>query len=115
MSYCRFSSANWKSDVYVYDGSEGITIHIASFRYVGYIPKLPDINEVTPEEFYEACTKQKKALNKCKQERIDNPLAGTTTYHKTVKSALDELIYLQYEGFFVPGFVINELESYIKE
>jgi hypothetical protein len=43
MSYCRFSSMNWMSDVYVYeDVSGGWTTHVARSRRV--VPPVPDIS-----------------------------------------------------------------------
>lgn len=42
MSYCRFSSMNWKCDVYVYeDVSGGWTTHVAGSRRIW--PIVPDI------------------------------------------------------------------------
>ena len=111
MSYCRFSSANWKSDVYIYDGSEGITIHVASFRYKGYISKIPNILDTEPKAWREAYKKHHRCLAKCRQVNIDHELAGSTTYHRTVKEAVAELRFLQYEGFFVPEFVFDELDE----
>lgn len=115
MSYCRFSSDNCKSDVYVYDGSEGITIHVAASRLIGYIPKLPNILETDQEEFYDLYKKRLRAIRRCEREKIDHPLAGTTTCHKTVKEALDELEYLTYEGFYVPEFVFEDLKKFLEE
>ena len=111
MSYCRFSSANWKSDVYIYDGSEGITIHVASCRHKGYIPRLPNILDTDPKVWNKAYKKHNRFLDKCQRVNIDHELAGTTTYHRTVKEAVAELRFLQYEGFFVPRFVFDEFEE----
>jgi hypothetical protein len=41
MSYCRFSSDNWKSDVYVYEADEGWVTHVAARRRM-FAP-VPDI------------------------------------------------------------------------
>lgn len=42
MSYCRFSSDNWRSDVYVYeDVSGGWTTHVASRKRV--LPPIPEL------------------------------------------------------------------------
>lgn len=42
MSYCRFSSDNWKSDVYVYDAGYAYVIHVAGKkRLIAPIPELP--------------------------------------------------------------------------
>ena len=45
MSICRFSSDNWKSDVYIYESECGIELHIASSRIISDIPKLPPLSE----------------------------------------------------------------------
>ena len=112
MSYCRFSSANWKCDVYVYDGSEGITIHTASTRFEGYIPKMPNIMEVSNQEWHEAYLKRNRFIKKCVRVKIDSEEAGKTTYHRTPEEAVKELRFLQYEGFFVPEWVFTDLEEY---
>lgn len=41
MSYCRFSSDNWWSDVYVYQSAGGWITHVAGMR--GVIRPVPDI------------------------------------------------------------------------
>jgi hypothetical protein len=42
MSYCLFSSDNWKSNVYVYDAGYAKIIHVASRkRLIQPIPELP--------------------------------------------------------------------------
>lgn len=42
MSYCRWSSSNWRSDVYVYEHCEGgFTTHVAGRKRV--IQPIPDI------------------------------------------------------------------------
>lgn len=42
MSYCRFSSMNWRCDVYVYeDVGGGWTTHVAGRRKV--VPPIPDL------------------------------------------------------------------------
>lgn len=42
MSYCRWSSDNWRCDVYVYqDTNGGWTTHVAGRRHV--LPPIPDI------------------------------------------------------------------------
>ena len=42
MSYCRFSSDNWRCDVYVYERSGGgWATHVAGNRHI--VPPIPDI------------------------------------------------------------------------
>lgn len=41
MSYCRFSSDNWKSDIYCYEGGSHFVTHVASSKRA--LPAIPDI------------------------------------------------------------------------
>ena len=93
--------------MYIYDGSEGITIFTATHRLEGYIPKLPDIRKVTQEEWTEAYKKHINFKRKCIEVKIDSEEAGKVTYHRTPEEAIKELKFLQYEGFFVPEFVFD--------
>ncbi len=38
MSYCRFSSEHWTSDVYVYESCRGFVIHVAEARHTSSEP-----------------------------------------------------------------------------
>ncbi len=111
MSYCWFSSDNWKSDVYIYDGSEGITCHVSTIYYNGYIPKLPDIKTCKPGEWSKALEKQYRALDKCIKMKHKSDLAGDTFYTKDPQEMIRYLRIIQQEGFHVPSFIFDELES----
>jgi hypothetical protein len=54
MSYCRFSTDNFNSDVYVYESEQGYVVHIAENRYVFDRSLLPKVTlRSTQEEYYE--------------------------------------------------------------
>lgn len=40
MSYCRWSSDNFKCDIYMCEGSDCYHIHVVSLRYVGEVSEL---------------------------------------------------------------------------
>lgn len=44
MSYCRFSTDDFRSDIYCYESIEGYQIHVAAFRYVLAEPMSPKID-----------------------------------------------------------------------
>ena len=109
MSYCRWSSDNWKSDVYIYDGSEGITCHVTTYFYDGYIPKLPDITKVSNKVFREAYLRQKRVMESCPKKKHPSPMAGQTFWARDPKDMIFKLEQLQLEGFHVPEYVFEVL------
>lgn len=40
MSYCRWSSMDFKCDLYIYEAEDGIAIHVASNRVIGDVPAI---------------------------------------------------------------------------
>ena len=59
MSYCRFSSDNWKSDVYSWaDCDGGYITHVAANRVVGDAPQVPPIDSVSGERWLELHNQQ---------------------------------------------------------
>ena len=92
MSYCRFSSDNFKSDIYLYDSQNGLTLHIAGNRIIGEPPaysladiaKLNDHKEGSPEyqAIFDKFMANKKAHNDfmdtVKREPITLEHAGET-------------------------------------
>jgi len=109
MSYCFWSSDNWKSDVYIYDGSEGITCHVASYSLEGYIPKLPDIRSVSAKGFKIAYDRHMRAVESCERKKHPSPMAGQTFWSKDTADMIFKLRQLQLEGFHVPEYVFEEL------
>lgn len=53
MSYCRFSSDNWKSNVYAYESVEGFEVYVASHRIVDELPPLLKYSEETKDAFFD--------------------------------------------------------------
>ena len=118
MALCRWSSMNWKCDLYCYyDCYGGITIHVAARRRVEDIPELPNVLDVSSEEWCEACKKQLKALKEAKLVEIGLPADGKTFWCSDIKTFHDKLRELKEMGYRFPEdlFEIDEEPESIKE
>lgn len=111
MSYCRFSSENWTSDVYAYQAEEGFVVHVASSRLVGDIPSVPTLGTVADEEWLAAHQRQMAALETAERVRINGPYDGQTF---TESSALDLGVWLldiAEKGYRVPQYALDALKE----
>ena len=114
MSYCRFSSDDFTSDVYVYaDVSGGYTTHVASSRYDG---EIPSVASAFDEPFdAERCAALFKAqddfLDSATMSRIGGAHDGKTYNDPDLASLLDRLCDLQGCGYRVPQSALDEIRS----
>jgi hypothetical protein len=140
MSYARFSSSNWRSEVYVYeDVSGGWTTHVSAMRRV--IPPIPDLPVLLVPRF-----RGRWDLDKCcmvyptrlhsfaawvlygfwafwhskvhmwtvnlfPMRRIRLPYAGETFNHGTPGECADWLLELRSAGYHVPQYAIDALRE----
>ncbi|WP_256743939.1 hypothetical protein, partial [Cronobacter sakazakii] len=115
MSYCRFSSDNWRSDVYCYESAQGYITHVASSRIIGDVPAIPFFFDVPPADFFEAVRKQNEFIESAEREPIGLDHDGDMFIDKTPDEMIDRLIYLSGKGYFVPVSAIESLSEEIKE
>ena len=111
MSYCRFSSDNWKSDVYAYESESGYEIHVAASRHVGDIPKLPDISKVDEFEYLEAYMKHLEAIDNARLVNIGGRYDGMSATFDTPEELHVFMEHLQKEGYHVPSYVFETLKE----
>jgi hypothetical protein len=110
MSYCRFSSDDFKSDVYVYeDITGGWTIHVASSRIIGDIPKIPKLTEISTDDFMKTYKKQMKFLKTAKRKKIELKYDGETFNTESPIDCAIQLIKIKEEGYHIPNGVIDTL------
>ena len=111
MSYCRFSSCDWWSDIYCYaDVSGGYTIHVAAGRILGDIPKAEHLwAEGKLDEFLEAHRAQMDFLNTAERELIGLPHDGETFNFSSAGEAAKYLQELSELGYHVPQHAIDWL------
>jgi len=83
MAYCRWSSDNFQSDVYVYEDIDGTWItHVAGSRIVGEV-----------------------------REKITLPHAGETFSDAGPGEAAETLLRLRSLGYYVPVYAIEALRD----
>lgn len=123
MSYCRWSSEDWSSDVYVYEHVYGgWTTHVARSRHVFNEPLPPTVD--LPENFRELpnCeelldvwvdryNKVMGLVDKASMQEIDLPHAGETFSDLIPQACADRLLMLRSLGYHVPQSAIDRLQE----
>ena len=115
MSFCRFSSDDWNSDVYVYaDVAGGYTVHVAANRVLFDRDGLPPITAdpfADPHAWAQQWMARHQAtmqrLDEASREQIDHPDAGGSHWSLSAEDAHRLLVQLGSEGFHVPEGVAD--------
>ncbi|TBB44179.1 hypothetical protein ELH49_09085 [Rhizobium ruizarguesonis] len=120
MSYCRWSSDNFKCDVYAYeDATGGYKTHVASNRILGDCPPGPDYSTIDEDGWAEHAVEAEKArsafLADCGREPIDHVYAGRSFSDDDLASFLSRMEHLKAEGFYVPDCVFDAIREEISE
>lgn len=116
MSYCRWSSDNWKCDLYCYaDVAGGYTTRVAGRRHKGDIPKLPPLGSIGNEEWHLIYTKQMEYLDKTEMEDIGLEYDGEYFNDPDLESFLERLLHLREVGYNVPDYVIERVKEEMEE
>jgi len=119
MSYCRWSSDNWKSDVYCYEHVDGgWTTHVAGLQYVGLdtLPvetKLSDYTTENATEWIAAYKAYHEALGKLEMVPIGLVHDGKTFNDSTLETFRARLVMLRDEGYYVPAYVFEAIDEEI--
>jgi hypothetical protein len=109
MSYCRWSSENFTSDVYVYENIHGgWTTHVAGYRYVNFEP-CPPLDPTNAGTIVKSLDAQKLWLSEAILQKINLPNAGKTFSDSTPGDCAATLENLREEGFNVPQYAIDTL------
>lgn len=116
MSYCRWSSDDFKSDFYAYEHVDGTwTIHMAGSRIVGECPprKWPtnadDAAQVT--DFVVSSRAQSAFLETAQHEPIGLPHDGETFKLRSPGACADKCAELAAMGYHLPAGVIEALRE----
>lgn len=116
MSYCRFSSDDYKSDIYVYENMQNkFSIHLAGNRIIEEVPKIPAWGTTTEKEFFEAQKKQSDFMLNTTHEKIELDGAGDSFEVDTPGECAEMLIMFRDRGFHIPLGVIETLLEEQKE
>ena len=114
MAYCRFSSENFRCDVYVYSSVYGYTTHVASNRVLGDIPEVPS-PLIDIDSFLQAHQAQHAFLETASREPIGLTRDGESFDDPDLESLIERLISLRDEGYNVPSWVFDILAEELAE
>jgi len=109
MSYCRFSSDDWKCDICAYESDMGYEIHVAARRIVGDVPTLPDPLAVSGQEWSAAYVAQLAFIKTARREQITLLHAGESFTCSDLGSFEARLRVLREIGYNVPDYVFEEI------
>ena len=120
MSYCRFSSDNWRSDVYVYeDVNGGFTTHVAATRRTW--PIIPDAplsiaSGSLGRWAWQAWHRLHMwMVDKSPRQIIGGGYDGITFRNATASGCAYGLEMLRAAGYHVPQYAIDALFSEAKQ
>ena len=111
MSYCRFSSDNWESDVYVYASQWGYECHVASNRLTADIPPLFVWDEVSQDEWFTRYTEHIEAVRLSERVPIGGTYDGQSFTYDTLEELREGLRGIQGAGYHVPEYVFERIEE----
>jgi hypothetical protein len=117
MSYCRWSSDNWRSAVYAYEHVDGgVSVHVAARKHV--LPggaEFTRIDMSTPETFATTYSKQAAELGHATLVPLGLSRDGESFDGLSFREAAELLRSLQAEGYHVPPGVIDTLLDEAKD
>lgn len=122
MSYCRWSTDNFRSDVYVYAASSGgWTTHVAGRKRIGDRPTDPydpqifltmDFKDpVQVAEWEQRKAAHDKWLEAADWHDVPEPYGGTSYNDDTPQECAARLRTMKAAGIYVPDGVIEELDE----
>lgn len=115
MSYCRWSSDDFASDLYIYESVDGFVIHVANSRHIVDRSGLPPIVEMGDEAWVDSWVARNAAVMELVKdaplEKIDLPQAGESFYLGDAVEAADKVVELIALGYHVPDGVVEALRE----
>jgi len=111
MSYCRFSSDNWQSDVYVYKAPEGFMVHVSFRRIVGDVPTVPPYSKSGRMAWWDAREIQDDFVRNADTVVIGGIFDGQSFVLANAEDAIETLQEVAAAGYHVPRYVIPALED----
>ena len=111
MSYCRWSTDDFSSDIYCYAGCDDMFhINIAANRHVfeGDLPKKVSL-EADPDAYFARRQEVMRLVDLANIVPITLPMAGEEILVDTPQEAVDMLLELRETGYNVPQHAIEAL------
>ena len=113
MSYCRWSTDQFRCDLYCYESADGFVTHVAGNRHVGEIPEVDHslIGAGTTQEQHREYLRQTQAqydwLDDCERRPIGGPHDGESFVDGTLEEFRGRLVSLREAGYQFPDGVLE--------
>ena len=114
MSFVRFSSDNWTSDVYAFESDDGFEVYVAGARLSAPVPPLLEWGEET-ELYWQRYEEQMRAVAETERVSIDGPHDGAHFVYASLAEMRAGLVMLQEAGYHVPAFVFESIDEELNE
>jgi hypothetical protein len=128
MSYCRFSSDDFRCDVYAYEHVDGgFVTHVAGNKTRGYIPRVLPLPNYQLKDAASALKRlrygvwfrlwmwsyhlQSFYLEHAPRRALGLPHDGETFDDESAEACADRLVYLRQCGYRVPQYAIDNLRQ----
>ena len=115
MTYCRFSSDDWRSDIFAFEGEDGWVVEVAGRRLLTLPPAIDRGLDASTAEgraiWQQQHREQMSHLATAERIAIDHPDAGSSHVCASAGAAADLLERLAAEGFHVPTYAIEQLRA----
>ena len=119
MSYCRWSTDNFRCDLYCYESARGFVTHVAGNRLIG--PSLPSLPLSISK--YPGGSRlwllwrllQNFIRSLCIRRYIRLPHAGESFTDVSLEAFRERLIYLRGLGYRFPDAVLSAIDQDINE
>lgn len=111
MSYCRFSSDNWKCDVYALHSVFGYEINVAKHSYDEEPPEVPAPTKDNLQEWKQKRQEQMKWLEEHEGTPIGLPEDGKRYVYDNIDDFESRLRQLQDRGYYIPEYVFERIEQ----
>ena len=115
MSYCRWSSDNWRCAVYCYESDRGYETHVAANKAVGEIPPEPPFSEIDRPDWLARHKAVLAWLRDAERQPIGLSRDGESYLDPDLPSFLARLESLKAEGYNVPQFVIDDVRQELSD
>ena len=114
MSSCRWSSDDFRCDLYVYGADDGVVIHVASRRHAVPEADYPPPVDLTPESTDAWLRRHEQVMaliEKAPLEPIGLPLDGEDFHGLSYRDAAEKVRELIALGYRCDPSVADELEA----
>ncbi len=113
MSYCRWSSDDWKCDLYCYHSvCDNYITHVAGRKHVG-VPENP--HKFPDQEWWLFHQTQMEFLETAEMEEVGLPYDGMHFSDADLISFLERVNCLKEAGYHVPFYVLEDIELELME